>query len=97
MNSRIGPGILPIPLPGTATALFCTLTLAPSFSMTPFSTPVIRDGFYDKRFVQDRSTGFEDWTDKGGQEHIGFRTVLMNHFGPDEVSRITGVEKGVIE
>lgn len=58
---------------------------------------MVRDGVYDMGFVRNSSIGFENWISEGEQEHIGFRTVLMNHFGPDEVSRITGVEKGVIE
>jgi len=51
---------------------------------------LVRDGLYDRAFVEAHTFGFEDFRDEHGVAHAGFRTVIAE-FAPEKVSRTTGV------
>jgi anaerobic selenocysteine-containing dehydrogenase len=50
-----------------------------------------KEGLYDADTVSQRVSGWEDWTDETGAQHAGFRSLVLRHGGPDEVSSRTGV------
>jgi anaerobic selenocysteine-containing dehydrogenase len=52
---------------------------------------LIRDQLFDAEFVAEHVSGFEDFTDAGGQPREGYRSLVMRNFRAEEVSRITGV------
>lgn len=58
---------------------------------------IVRDEVYDADFVTQHTFGFEDWTDEEGNEHLGFRTLLLRDYAPDLVAGITGVGAETIE
>ena len=57
---------------------------------------MIKDRLYDANFVSNHTFGFEDWTSPGGESHTGFKNLVLLHYSPDAVSRITGVGAGQI-
>jgi anaerobic selenocysteine-containing dehydrogenase len=50
-----------------------------------------KEGLYDVETVSQRVSGWEDWTDQSGTKHVGFRTLVLRHGRPDDVSARTGV------
>jgi anaerobic selenocysteine-containing dehydrogenase len=52
---------------------------------------IIREGLYEKAFVDKYTFGFEDWRDTGGKRHLGFRTLVLEKYGPGNVANITGL------
>jgi menaquinone reductase, molybdopterin-binding-like subunit len=58
---------------------------------------LIRDGLVDAEFIRDHTFGFENWRDSAGQEHRGFRDLVIADYPPDKVARITGVDVATIE
>ncbi len=50
-----------------------------------------KEGLYDANTVAQRVSGWEDWTDEAGVRNEGFRTLVLRHGRPDEVSARTGV------
>ncbi|MGD8965881.1 MAG: molybdopterin-dependent oxidoreductase [Anaerolineae bacterium] len=58
---------------------------------------IVRDEAYDAGFVTEHTFGFEGWTDEEGEEHVGFRTLVLRDYGPDRVATITGVDVETIE
>src|SRR5512139_2397825 len=52
---------------------------------------LIREGLYDKAFVDAHTFGFDDWRDDAGVMHLGFRNLVLQDHNLDEVARITGV------
>jgi len=70
--------------PGTETALALGLAHV-----------IIGESLYDKNFVENFAFGFNDWTDDNGNRHKGFASVA-DQFGPEKVSRITGIDKSKI-
>lgn len=50
-----------------------------------------KEGLYDANTVSERVSGWEDWTDETGARHEGFRTLVLRHGRPDDVSARTGV------
>lgn len=52
---------------------------------------IIREGLYDREFVQRRAFGFEDWRDRTGTEHQGYKTLVLQNYSPGAVAEITGV------
>ncbi|MFQ5882755.1 MAG: molybdopterin-dependent oxidoreductase [Candidatus Methylomirabilales bacterium] len=57
---------------------------------------VLADGLFDRRFVTERTFGFEDWIDQSGVRHTGFRTLLIKEYTPSAVAKITGVSEETI-
>ncbi|HID31188.1 MAG TPA: molybdopterin oxidoreductase, partial [Desulfobacterales bacterium] len=68
------------PFPGTETALALGLAHV-----------IIKEGSYDKGFVNQYTFGFEDWTSDDGKRHMGFRTLVLQKYAPETVSKITGL------
>jgi anaerobic selenocysteine-containing dehydrogenase len=59
---------------------------------------MIREGLYDEGFVEQRTFGFEDWVDSTGQQHIGFKNLVLQDYGLFTVSAHTGVPvKNILE
>ncbi len=58
---------------------------------------IIRDGIYDAEFIQQHTTGFEDWTDAAGESRPGFRKLVLRDYSPDKMAGITGVPVETIE
>ncbi len=52
---------------------------------------IIRENKYDRQFVDRYTFGFEDWKDRDGKSHMGFRTLVLKEYSPKQVSSITGV------
>ena len=52
---------------------------------------LIRDQLIDDRFVAERVSGFEDFTDARGRTRDGYRSIVMRHYRTEEVSAVTGV------
>nr|HID58665.1 molybdopterin oxidoreductase [Desulfobacterales bacterium] len=57
---------------------------------------IITKGIYDKRFVNKFCFGFEDWTDKSGKTHMGFKRLALEQYSPQRVSDITGISASKI-
>jgi len=52
---------------------------------------MIKEGLYNKEFVATFGSGFENWTDARGKEHLGFKEFVLSEYDSDVVSRRTGV------
>ena len=52
---------------------------------------LIREGLYDRSFVENHTFGFEDWQDAEGKTHIGFKKLVLQEYNVDAVARVTGV------
>lgn len=52
---------------------------------------LIREGLYDRGFVEGHTSGFEDWVDQRGEPHVGFKNLVLNEYGLLTVSAATGV------
>lgn len=57
---------------------------------------IISKGLYNKRFVNDFSFRYNDYTDPEGKEITGFKNFVLNHYSPETVEKITGVSKDTI-
>jgi len=53
---------------------------------------LVREGAYDRRFVAEHTSGFEDWTDAQGRRRLGFRRLLLERYYPDRVAGLCGCE-----
>lgn len=52
---------------------------------------IIKEERYDQNFVQEHTFGFEDWTDRQGRTHPGFKNWVFQEYPSETVSQITGV------
>jgi anaerobic selenocysteine-containing dehydrogenase len=52
---------------------------------------ILKEGQYDAEMVSRRVSGWEDWTDEKGTQHLGFRRLVLRHGRPDFVSARTGL------
>jgi anaerobic selenocysteine-containing dehydrogenase len=52
---------------------------------------MIKEGLYNKEFVDHLGSGFENWQDKSGKEHLGFKEFVLSEYDSNAVSRKTGV------
>ena len=50
-----------------------------------------KEGLYDADFVSERVAGWDDWTDERGTRYPGFRSLVLRHGAPDDVSSATGI------
>jgi menaquinone reductase, molybdopterin-binding-like subunit len=57
---------------------------------------LIKEGLLHTGFVQEHTFGFEDWRSSDGKNHMGFKTLVMNQYAPEQVEQITGVNKSEI-
>lgn len=57
---------------------------------------LLREGLYDQDFVERHGFGFEDWTDRDGVHHMGFRRMVLADYAPGKVQAVTGVPEGDI-
>ncbi|MBW1779148.1 MAG: molybdopterin-dependent oxidoreductase [Deltaproteobacteria bacterium] len=57
---------------------------------------IIKSGQYDADFVAEHAFGFDNWQSLDGSEHIGFKTLVLKKYSPDQVSKITGVRPDII-
>jgi len=55
---------------------------------------MIREGLYDREFVERRCHGFENWTDETGVGHLGFRQMVLQEYSPATVQSLTDVPEG---
>jgi anaerobic selenocysteine-containing dehydrogenase len=59
---------------------------------------MIREGLYDQAFVEQYGFGFEDWVDGAGQQHLGFKNLVLRDYGLFAVAAATGVPvKSILE
>ena len=52
---------------------------------------IVKEGLYDKDFVEQHTFGFEDWQDPSGTTRQGYKTLVLQNYSPGVVSDITGV------
>lgn len=52
---------------------------------------IVKEGLYDKDFVEKHTFGFEDWQDPSGTTRQGYKTLVLQNYSPGVVSEITGV------
>ncbi|MBI4308227.1 MAG: molybdopterin-dependent oxidoreductase [Chloroflexi bacterium] len=52
---------------------------------------IVREGLYDKEFVEKLTFGFDDWADEKGQRHLGFKQLVLQDYPPEKVAEITGI------
>ncbi len=57
---------------------------------------MVREGLYDRPFVEGHGFGFEDWVDGDGLTHLGFRRMVLQDYAPAAVQGMTGVPEGTI-
>ena len=58
---------------------------------------IIKEGLYNKEFVESYTFGFEDWTSSDGKRHTGFKTLVLQKYTPSRVAKITGASEAQIE
>jgi anaerobic selenocysteine-containing dehydrogenase len=52
----------------------------------------VKEGLYDKDFIEENAFGFSDWTSPEGESHEGFANMLIAKYSPENVAGITGIE-----
>lgn len=52
---------------------------------------IVRDGLYDRAFVGEHGSAFEDWTDATGARREGFRSAVLRAYPPAAVAKATGI------
>jgi anaerobic selenocysteine-containing dehydrogenase len=52
---------------------------------------IVKEGLYDPDALSRNVSGWEDWTAADGTRHVGFRTLVLRHGRPEDVSARTGV------
>lgn len=52
---------------------------------------LITEGLYDADFVNERTFGFDDWQDRRGKTHMGFRSLVLQEYRLNAVSALTDV------
>jgi anaerobic selenocysteine-containing dehydrogenase len=57
---------------------------------------MLRERLYDLTFVERFGYGFDDWVDREGVSHLGFRRMVLQDYSPTKVQDVTGVPEGTI-
>lgn len=57
---------------------------------------IINSNLYDETFVRDYTFGFDDFVDEAGNQHLGFKRLVLEQYPLDRVSTITGVPTEII-
>lgn len=57
---------------------------------------MLREGLYDRQFVERHGIGFDDWVDGNKVSHLGFRRLVLRDYDPARVQAATGVPEGVV-
>ena len=57
---------------------------------------IIKESLYNHDFVNNYSFGFDDWTDNRGTSNKGFKKLVLDEYGPDNVAEITGISGSTI-
>ncbi len=52
---------------------------------------LIKEGLYNRDFINSHCFGFENWQDANGRWHTGFKEYVLSEFEPSIVSKNTGV------
>ncbi len=52
---------------------------------------IVKEGLYNREFVEANCFGFEDWEDKEGNKHRGFKANVLKEYSPSKVAGLTGV------
>jgi anaerobic selenocysteine-containing dehydrogenase len=57
---------------------------------------IVEEGLYDRDFIENHTFGFEDWSDEDGEEHIGFKTLILRSYSPRTVAAVAGISTETI-
>jgi anaerobic selenocysteine-containing dehydrogenase len=57
---------------------------------------IITSGLVDDDFVGRYAFGYEDWQDESATQHKGFKSLVLEQYGPQHVSQITGLSPTTI-
>jgi anaerobic selenocysteine-containing dehydrogenase len=57
---------------------------------------IIKEGLYDKKFIENHAHGFEAWENAKGENQKGFKQHVLDNFSPAAVSKITGIDPAQI-
>ncbi len=57
---------------------------------------IIKESLYDRNFIEKFTFGFEDWKDKNGESHSGFKRLILNKYRLEMVSEATGISVDTI-
>ena len=52
---------------------------------------IVKEGLYDKEFIEKRTFGFEDLQDPTGTERQGYKNLVLQNYSPRVASEITGI------
>jgi len=66
--------------PGTETALALGI-----------ANVIIKEGLYDKTFVEINTKGFLSFETKEGETYKGFKQIVLENYAPEKVAMITGI------
>ncbi len=57
---------------------------------------IIKEGLYDRNYIEEFGFGFESWTDQNGESRKGFKNLVLDNYPLDFVSEATGVSVDTI-
>ncbi len=57
---------------------------------------IVKEKRYDQDFVNHHTFGFDDWKGPDGKIRMGFKTLVLNQYSPEQVSRLTGIPGEII-
>lgn len=52
---------------------------------------IIKEDLYNHAFVDNHSFGFDDWSSSDGKDHMGFKSMVLKKYSPDQTAKITGL------